>query len=109
VVVQLDRPMGVNPYEIIMTPLMVIIAQTHICSDIRLISIIYQLKAICYLLLFLPETLNTMSHNEVKDKHGNIINHGDYVVTNIRGGTHEGHVSKQQNPYEQPSTRRICA
>jgi hypothetical protein len=36
-----------------------------------------------------------MSHNEVMDKNGNIINHGDYVVTKIRGGTHEGHVSKQ--------------
>jgi hypothetical protein len=50
----------------------------------------------CYLFIpFLPETLNIMGGNQVTDKHGNIINHGDYVVTKIRGGTHEGHVSKR--------------
>jgi hypothetical protein len=38
-----------------------------------------------------------MSDDEVKDKNGNIIHPGDYVVTKIRGGTHEGHVSKGQH------------
>jgi hypothetical protein len=36
-----------------------------------------------------------MGGNQVTDKHGNIINQGDYVVTKIRGGTHEGNVSKR--------------
>lgn len=35
-----------------------------------------------------------MRDNEVTDKHGNVIDRGDYVSTKIRGGTHEGHVSK---------------
>jgi hypothetical protein len=35
-----------------------------------------------------------MSDNEITDKHGNIIHQGDYVATRIRGGTHEGNVSK---------------
>ena len=38
-----------------------------------------------------------MSDKEVTDKHGNIIHRGDYVVTKIRGGTHEGHVSKGEH------------
>ncbi|KAJ6012451.1 hypothetical protein N7522_002806 [Penicillium canescens] len=50
---------------------------------------------ISYLLLpLLPETLNIMSDKEVTDKHGNIIHPGDYVVTKIRGGTHEGQVDE---------------
>lgn len=50
----------------------------------------------CYLLIpSLPETLNTMRDNEVTDKYGNVINYGDYVSTKIRGGTHEGRVSKR--------------
>jgi hypothetical protein len=40
-----------------------------------------------------------MSDKEVTDKHGNIIHRGDYVVTKIRGGTHEGHVSKAQHQH----------
>lgn len=44
----------------------------------------------------LPETLNIMRDNEVTDKHGNVIDRGDYVSTKIRGGTHEGRVSKRQ-------------
>lgn len=43
-----------------------------------------------------PETLNIMRDNEVTDKHGNVIDRGDYVSTKIRGGTHEGRVSKRQ-------------
>ncbi|OQD78946.1 hypothetical protein PENANT_c070G08481 [Penicillium antarcticum] len=35
-----------------------------------------------------------MSDNKVTDKHGHIIKHGDYVVTKIRGGTHEGHLEE---------------
>lgn len=35
-----------------------------------------------------------MCDNKVTDKHENVINPGDYVGTKIRGGTHEGHVSK---------------
>lgn len=37
-----------------------------------------------------------MRDNEVTDKHGNVIDRGDYVSTKIRGGTHEGRVSKRQ-------------
>ena len=36
-----------------------------------------------------------MRDNEVTDKYGNVINYGDYVSTKIRGGTHEGRVSKR--------------
>ncbi|KAJ5676761.1 uncharacterized protein N7477_002394 [Penicillium maclennaniae] len=39
-----------------------------------------------------------MGHEEVLDKNGNPIHKGDYVVTRIRGGTHEGKA--------QQSTRR---
>ncbi|KAJ5493874.1 hypothetical protein N7463_009961 [Penicillium fimorum] len=35
-----------------------------------------------------------MGDNKVTDKHGNVINHGDYVGTRIRGGTHEGPVEE---------------
>lgn len=40
--------------------------------------------------------LNIMDDNKVTDKYGNAIDYGDYVSTKIRGGTHEGRVSKQQ-------------
>lgn len=54
------------------------------------------LNSNCYLLVpSLLETLNIMRDNEVTDKHGNVIDCGDYVSTKIRGGTHEGRVSKQ--------------
>ncbi|KAJ5425913.1 hypothetical protein N7465_000983 [Penicillium sp. CMV-2018d] len=35
-----------------------------------------------------------MRDNEVTDKHGNVIDYGDYVSTKIRGGTHEGRVEE---------------
>ncbi|KAJ6120932.1 hypothetical protein N7523_005212 [Penicillium sp. IBT 18751x] len=35
-----------------------------------------------------------MGHEEVLDKDGNPIHEGDYVVTRIRGGTHEGKVEE---------------
>ncbi|CAI7591879.1 unnamed protein product [Penicillium discolor] len=35
-----------------------------------------------------------MRDNEVTDKHGNVIDRGDYVSTKIRGGTHEGRVEE---------------
>lgn len=38
-----------------------------------------------------------MRDNEITDKNGNTINRGDYVVTKIRGGTHEGNVSKRHH------------
>jgi hypothetical protein len=38
-----------------------------------------------------------MGHGEVFDKHGNAIHEGDYVVTKIRGGTHEGKVSQERH------------
>lgn len=37
-----------------------------------------------------------MGDNKVTDKYGNVIDYGDYVSTKIRGGTHEGRVSKRQ-------------
>ncbi|CAI7629983.1 unnamed protein product [Penicillium crustosum] len=35
-----------------------------------------------------------MRDNEVTDKHGNVIDRGDYVSTKIRSGTHEGRVEE---------------
>lgn len=43
-----------------------------------------------------PKTVNIMGDSKVTDKYGIVINRGDYVWTRIRGGTHEGHVSKPQ-------------
>lgn len=59
---------------------------------------------------FLPETPKIMRDNEVTDKHGNVIDRGDYVSTKIRSGTHEGRVSKRQlmdNPLSKSSSHNM--
>lgn len=43
-----------------------------------------------------------MSDTEVTDKHGKTIHRGDYVVTKIRGGTHEGNVSNGLKSSQKP-------
>lgn len=51
-----------------------------------------------------------MRDNEVTDKHGNVIDRGDYVSTKIRSGTHEGRVSKRQlmdNPLSKSSSHNM--
>lgn len=85
-----------------------VLTQTNICSDIYRMAMvpISSIVDLNYypLIPYLPETLKIMrdnEHKEVTDKYGNVITHGDYVSTRIRGGTHEGRVSKTTT-YGQP-------
>lgn len=69
--------------------------------DPNIFSIINTNKVLLIYLISLRK-LNIMSNNDIADKHGNIIHQGDYVATRIRGGTHEGSVSRRNSFHEQP-------